>query len=174
MQTRTTQRPARPHAPQLLESAPSKRTPNHNNKRDQQPGSSQINAWPAMQPCHVPTHSHKAALASAHKPQPAPSGEACLSLPITLPCRGPRRQTQHCPKARDQCQERGQVAGNGKRCLLVQAQGSPSISTCLHLCHCFPTSVTPVVCFTSKVCLLWACRATAACSGQHAGMSLDC
>lgn len=146
MQTQTTQRPARLHAP-------SKRPPNHTKERRQQqpPGSSRMNARPAMQPCHAPVHSPRATARSFR--------QARCSLPATLPRRGPRRRAQHCPKARGQSQERGQAANTACWSKHGGHQASPPPVPPLS-----NTSVTTVVCFTSKVFLLWACGATAACA----------
>lgn len=141
MQTRTTQRPAR------------LRPPNHTTeRRQQQPGSLRMNAQPAMQPCHAPVHSPEATACSFR--------QARCSLPATLPRRGPRRRAQHCPEAREQSQERGQAANAACWSKHGGHQASPPPVPPLS-----DTSVAPVVCFTSKVFLLWARGATAACAG---------
>lgn len=146
MQTQTTQRPARLHAP-------SKRPPNHTTeRRQQQPGSSQMNARPAMQHCHVPVHS----------PQPAPSGRH--AAPRLPPYLGRAHAVELSTVQRPENNPR-----RGARQQTLPAGPSTGVTKHLHLLSSLPplsnTSVTPVVCFTSKVFLLWACGATAACAG---------
>ena len=144
--------PARPHVPQLLEIAPSKRPASHTSDKrtDQQPSPSQmpdqpcrpakpLNVAVAKQP--VMFHSHRALSQN--------EGKACPSLPVTF--------TSVWPTPSNSApwtvlfQQWGQVAASNKHCLLVQTKGPPCILTCYHLCHCLPASRVSAVSLTSKV-----------------------
>lgn len=87
MQVWRTQLPAKPHVPQLLETAPNKKPPSHtsNKRTHQQPGLSQVPEQPcsSAKPLYAAVAEEPVTFQS-HRPLSQSKGKACPFLHIAL------------------------------------------------------------------------------------------